>query len=123
MLWPADVYTGAAGRYSIVPVLLLISVAMVFVDRRSGGTKEARRLSWPSAAVAGLVLVSVAVSLPAREISVRGTPPWDASVDAAASECERGGLAEATIPTSPPGFAVQLPCGTIGAASDGSSRR
>jgi hypothetical protein len=123
MLWPPDAYHGAAGRYSIVPVLLLISVAMVFVDRRSGGSEAARRLSWPSAVVAGLVLVSVAVSLPAREISIRGTPPWEASVDAAAGECEREGLVEVAIPASPPGFAVQLPCSTLGAASDGPSRR
>jgi hypothetical protein len=123
MLWPPDVYNGSAGRYSIVPVLLLISVAMVFIDRRSGDSEGAWRLTWPSAVLAGLVLISVAVSLPAREIAVRGTPPWEASVEAAASECEREGIAEVTIPTSPPGFGVQLPCSTVDAGSDGSSRR
>jgi hypothetical protein len=123
MLWPADTYFGAAGRYSIVPVLLLISVAMVFVDRRPKAAERPARLSWASAALAGLVLVSVAVSLPAHEPTVRGTPPWDAAVDAAASECESERLAAVTIPASPPGFGVQLPCGTVGTPSDRPPRR
>ena len=123
MLWPADTYFGAAGRYSIVPVLLLISVAMILVEQRSRASANPGRLSWPSAALAGLVAVSVAVSLPAGESAVRGTPPWDTAIDAAARECEKGRLAEVVVPASPPGFGVQLPCTAVGAASDRSPRR
>ena len=35
MVWPAGAWSEAAGRYAIVPALLLFSVAAVMIDRRS----------------------------------------------------------------------------------------
>jgi len=117
MLWPADAFNGSAGRYSIVPVMLLISVAMVTIEgmRRRREARGGR--SWMVVAVASLVLVSTVVSLPERQLSVRGTPPWDASLDAAAASCAADRQAEIAIAISPPGFGMQLPCSTIPGAS------
>jgi hypothetical protein len=123
MLWPTGSWSGVAGRYSIVPVLLLISVAMILIEKRAKSRGAPARAQWAAAALSGLVLVSVAVSLPAGETATRGTPPWDTAVAAAAAECRAGRLAEVAIPISPPGFGMQLPCTSVPGGSDPTARR
>lgn len=122
MLWPAGAYGGQAGRYAIVPVMLLIGVAFVFIDRPPRPRARWSGRDWLVAAAVALMAVSVAVSLPARELAARGTPPWDAAVDAAAARCARRPGA-ATLPISPPGFAVTLPCGAIPPSSHPPAQR
>jgi hypothetical protein len=119
MLWPAHVYFGDAGRYSIVPALLLISVAFVFLDDFEGRRGRPRRLSAVSGAAIALMLTSVAFSLPAADRAVRGTPTWSEAVDRASAACAAGRAGGVSLPTSPPGFAMQLPCSSVpGAAED-----
>jgi hypothetical protein len=117
MLWPAGSYNGSGGRYSIVPVMLLIGVAMALIDSWERRRSATARRPWLSIAAATLVLVSVAVSFYARDLAARGTPPWHAAVDAAASSCANGHLSEVALPISPPGFALRLPCSAIPGAS------
>jgi len=122
MLWPAGAYGGQAGRYAIVPVMLLISVAFVFIDRPPRPRAEWAGRDWLVAGAVALMAISVAVSLPARELAARGTPPWDASLDAAAAECARK-PGEATLAISPPSFLMTLPCGAIPPSSDPPAQR
>jgi hypothetical protein len=118
MLWPTSSYNSTGGRYSIVPVMLLIGVAMALID----SWERRRRLSasrpWLSIAAATLVLVSVAFSFYARDPAARGTPPWRASVDAAATSCADDHLSDVVLPISPPGFALRVPCSAIPGAAD-----
>ena len=112
MLWPEGFHNGAGSRYAIVPALLAISAALVLIDsseRRRPAPARRRHLGVASAAVAVLAIALVS-SFWARELSVRGAPPWDDAIDAAARECEANGGTEVAIHTSPPGFGMQLPC-------------
>jgi hypothetical protein len=123
MLWPPDSFNGSAGRYSIVPVMLLISVAMVTIEGVRKRRREAGVRPWLVAGTVALLLVSTAVSLPEQQLSVRGTPPWDATLDGAAATCAKEGTSEIAIPVSPPGFGMQLPCSTIPPPSNPGSQR
>jgi hypothetical protein len=113
MLWPAGGHNGAAGRYAIVPVMLLIGVAMALIDSWERRRDAPGRRPWPSLAAATLVLVSVAVSFPAWNTDVRGTPTWSSSLDAAAASCASEHLPDVALPISPPGFGVRLSCAAI----------
>jgi hypothetical protein len=110
MLWPEGFHHGAGGRYAIVPVLLVLSAAMVTLCRRRprGGAAAA----WPRLGLTALVLVSISVSYPAGESAVRGTPAWDDALDAAAATCISEG-AYVPVDTSPPGFQMSLPCSEL----------
>ena len=112
MLWPPDHWGGQAGRYSIVPVMLLISVAFILIDRPPPRARWARG-AWLIAATVAVLLISTAVSLPSKEIAARGTPPWDAALDAATAQCLAADGGEASLPISPPGFGLNLPCTAI----------
>lgn len=110
MLWPEGFHNGAGGRYAIVPVLLVLSAAMVILcHRRAPGGGGA---AWPRLALTALVLVSVAASYPAGESAVRGAPTWDDAFDAAATTCTSEG-AYVPVATSPPGFQMSLPCSEL----------
>ena len=117
MLWPAGAHNGAAGRYAIVPVMLLIGVGMALIDSWERRRDAPGRRPWLSLAAAGLVLVSVAISFPAWNTDVRGTPTWSSSLDSAAASCESEDLPDVAVPISPPGFGVQLSCGVIPGSS------
>jgi len=123
MLWAAGGWGGQAGRYAIVPVMLLISVAFVLIDRPPRPRAQWTRGDWLIAGTVALLLVSVAVSLPARELAARGTPPWNASLEVAASGCGDPEESAAFLATSPPGFGVLLPCDAIPDSSGGEARR
>jgi hypothetical protein len=122
MLWLAGDAGGHGGRYAIVPVLLVVATAMVVAEgwrRQSSASWKA----WPSLAIAGLLLASVAVSYPAGDTAVRGTPAWDDALDAAAVTCASEGGEIATVATSPPGFQMALPCSEIPADSTSPPQR
>ncbi len=123
MLWPAGHYFGAAGRYSIVPALLVVSVAFTFLDNVERRRGRPSRPSWLSLAAIGLMLVSIGVSFWAGDTVTRGTPTWDAAVDKAALACAGGPAVAVALETSPPGFGVQLPCSEIPAGSGDVAQR
>jgi hypothetical protein len=116
MLWPEGSWNGSAGRYSVVPVLLLISVALVIVNvslkRRSTPTTGR---PWLAVAMVALLLVSVGGSFSVQDTAVRGTPTWTNSLDRAASACTTQQLETVPVPTSPPGFGMVLTCDQIAA--------
>jgi hypothetical protein len=112
MVWPRTQWFADAGRYSVFPVLLIISVSFAILSDLEGDGRR-RFCSRASAAAIVIVLVSTAGSFWARELQARGIPPWKAGVDHAAAVCTAQKGSAAAIPTSPPGFSLYLPCSTI----------
>lgn len=112
MVWPAGAYNYLGSRYVIVPAMLLISAAIVLIDRRARREPEPRRLSRAASTAIAVLAIAMVTSFWLRDLVLRGQP-WKAAVQAAAAECEAGGISEVTIPTSPPGWAVQLPCDQV----------
>jgi hypothetical protein len=111
MVWPAHVWTEAAGRYAIVPALLFFSVAAVMVDRRSRRREGERRPRWLALGLAALAVVVVAFSFHVEDPAIRGAPPWEASLDHSAEVCEAEPPgAETGVVTSPPGWGLSIPC-------------
>jgi hypothetical protein len=114
MVWPEGISNAAGSRYSIVPALLVVSAGLVLLEsaqrRRAAGS---RSLSWPSLAVAALLAIAIVGSFYVRNLEVRGTPPWDAAVDQAKAVCLAEGQPTTTLPTSPPGFGMAIPCDRI----------
>ncbi|HEY6729948.1 MAG TPA: hypothetical protein VI039_02870 [Solirubrobacterales bacterium] len=123
MLWLPDVWNDSAGRYAVVPVMLLLSVILAMVDRSWRGRGWGDRRAWAGLAVVTIVLASALVSLPARNLAARGTPPWSVSLEDAEQTCAADPESSTVFPISPPGFAFELPCSTVLASSDADPRR
>jgi hypothetical protein len=114
MIWQSGHYVEAAGRYAIVPALLLFSVAAVMTDRRSRRREGEAGTSWLALALAALAIVVVAFSFRVENAEVRGAPPWEASLEHSAEVCEsEPPEAEAGVATSPPGWSLTIPCGDL----------
>jgi hypothetical protein len=111
MLWASGSYGGQAGRYAIVPVMLVVSTAIVLVERQRRGRSSAH--AWLPLALMGLLLVSVGASFAAGNTAARGTPAWDDALDDAAATCAREGVDEVGVPTSPLGFEMTVPCSEV----------
>lgn len=122
MAWPADAWNGNAGRYSLVPVMLLVSVILAMVDQSWRGRKWGDR-PWAGIAVVSVLLLSGLISLPARNIAGRGTPPWSASLEAAEATCSANPGGTAAFQISPPGFGLELPCSDVLDPSDADPQR
>ncbi len=110
MLWLEGMHNGTGSRYAIVPALLLVSAAVVLIDGAVRRHPESRRLSPLLAATCAILLIALITSFWARDTAVRGAPPWDAALKAAAATCAREGVPAVAVPTSPPGFGLQLQC-------------
>ena len=111
MLWPDGHYIESAGRYAIVPAMLLVSVAAVMLDRRSRRRESEARPRWLGYAAVAAAIVVVAVSFRVENVELRGAPPWEAALDHGAEVCATEAEAtESPVPTSPPGWGLNVPC-------------
>lgn len=110
MVWPAGHYLDGAGRYAIVPALLLLSVAFILVDRGSRREKDEQRPTWLAYAALALIALSIVVSFDVENVATRGAPPWQAALDHGAEVCASEGEEETGVPTSPPGWGLNVPC-------------
>jgi hypothetical protein len=119
MVWPAHVWTESAGRYAIVPALLLFSVAAVMIDRRSRRREGETRPRWLAYGLAALAVVVVAFSFHVEDPEVRGAPPWQASLEHSAEVCASEPEATETgVATSPPGWSLNIPCDELAKFGD-----
>ena len=122
MVWPANVHFGDAGRYTIVPALLLVSIALALIDqllRRPRDEWLARLGPWLAGLTIVVLAVGAAFSFDVGGSAVRGSPRWHEALESGAQQCaETPGLAEVTVPTSPPGYEVNLPCAEVIEAID-----
>lgn len=123
MMWPADTHFGDGGRYAIVPALLLVSVALVLIDRSAQKRAHPSRISWVGIAATAVLLLGIATSFDVRYPAARGIPAWDDALRSASASCASEDLLEATVPTSPPGFGVVLPCDRLASFSDAPAAR
>jgi hypothetical protein len=111
MVWPSGVWGESAGRYAIVPALLLFSVAAVMIDKRSRRREGESRARWLAWGLAALAVVAVASSFHVESPEVRGAPPWEASLEHSAEVCEtEPPEAEVGVATSPPTWGLLIPC-------------
>jgi hypothetical protein len=114
MFWPPNVHFGNAGRYTMVPALLLVAIALALLDQllRRPRDEWLPRLGPWLAGLAILVLaVGAAFSFDVSESAVRGTPHWHEALEGGAKQCEEAQVpTEVSIPTSPPGFGLYVPC-------------
>ena len=109
MMWPAGLHHGLGGRYAIIPSLLLISAAFILLE----GRRTRRRpygLSPLALATVAVLGVALASSFDVRDSSARGTPAWDASLEASAAGCRAQSLTEAAVAISPPGWGMTISC-------------
>ncbi len=117
MMWPADTYFGNAGRYAIVPALLLASAALVAIDRWPRPLPGPRHLPWAGLAAVMLAAVAIGSSFHVADPVARGTPHWSAAIDDAAAECRAEGAETAPVSISPPGYALFVDCQALADAS------
>lgn len=117
VMWPADTYFGNAGRYAIVPALLLASAALVAIDRWPRPLPGPRRLPWIGLAATALAAVAIVTSFHVADPAVRGTPHWSEAIDSAIATCRREGDETAPVNTSPPGYALFVSCQTLSDAA------
>jgi len=122
MLWPAHSHVGGGSRYAIVPALLLVSVALVLVDRLSW-RPGSRAATWLATAVIAVFALGAAASFDVANGIARGDPAWDEALQSAAATCVPDDEAVAVVPISPEGFGVVLPCDRLTAFSDGHAAR
>lgn len=117
LMWPAGEHFGNAGRYAIVPALLLASAAFVAIDRWPRPLPGPRQLPWAGLAATVIAALAIGSSFQVGDTSVRGTPGWTEAIDAAAAKCRGEGVGYAPVATSPPGFAFFATCQDLSDAS------
>lgn len=113
MGWGAGTFGGAGGRYTIVPALLLVSAALALIEDSPWKRRRPGGLSLAGLAATAVLLVSLIASFDERDVATRGTPPWEGALRGAAAQCATENLPEVMVPTSPPSFGMQVPCGRI----------
>jgi hypothetical protein len=117
LMWPADMHFGNAGRYAIVPALLLASAALVAIDRWPRPLPGPRQLPWVGLVAVAVAAMAIVSSFQVGDTSVRGTPGWPDAIDVATAKCRSEGVGYAPVETSPPGFAVFVTCETLSDAT------
>lgn len=115
MVWPGGTYNGSGGRYVIIPALLLVSAAVVLVDRFARQRRRPRWAAWSGAALIVLLIAGMVSSFDMEDVTARGAPTWDQSLEAAARTCVAERTPEGLVEVSPAGagFVVELPCAQI----------
>lgn len=108
IVWHNGEFNNFAGRYTIVPVLLLLSGLLALLDSHY----RSSRMRFPALgiAVAAILLVSIVTSFDVRGEIGRGGPPWDESLHTSAAECEAKHLTEVPVATAPEGWVVNVHC-------------
>jgi hypothetical protein len=104
LIWRTGTDPTDLTRYSVVPSLLLIAAAIVFVDDRvQRGTRV-------SGVVVAWVLAVTVVSFPIGDRALRGTPVYSQALRAARAQCA-GTSGFRRVNVSPPYFTpMRLPC-------------
>lgn len=110
LMWPADAHFGHAGRYAIVPALLLASAALVAIDRWPRPLPGPRQLPWAGVVAVALAALAIVSSFQVGDTAARGTPSWPEAIETADARCRSEGAGYAPIETSPPGYAVFVTC-------------
>lgn len=116
MVWRADAYNNFGGRYTIVPVLLLISAALALIDSHYRESKK--RLPIMGIVATAVLLTALVTSFDVRGTIGRGGPHWDNAVRAATVRCETKDIAEVQVYTAPEGWSVPVSCDRLVSSND-----
>ena len=117
MMWPANVHFGNAGRYAIVPALLLASAVFVAIDRWPRPLPGPRRLPWAGLVAVVIAAIAIGSSFDVSDTSVRGGTSWGTAIDEAAASCRSNDSETEPVTISPPGFGLYVSCETLSDAS------
>lgn len=128
MKWYPDLSSGLGGRYAIVPALLLVSTALVLIDRPLRRRRGPQQLPWLGIAAVVVLLVGAVSSFGVADRAARGEPRWRDALEAAAATCPPGPYRSEPIPappvtTSPNNFLVYVPCDRLLSPDDGTPAR
>lgn len=115
MVWHNGEFNNFAGRYVIVPTLLLLSGILALLDSHYRSSKK--RFPVLGVAIVALLLVSIVTSFDVRGENGRGGPPWDESLRTSAAKCEAKHLTEVEVGTSPEGWVMIVSCADVTAAN------
>jgi hypothetical protein len=128
MTWPDGADSGLGGRYAIVPALLLVSVALVLIDRSRRPRRGPRPLPWLGIAAVVVLLVGVVTSFGIGDRAARGEPSWEPALVTAAATCPAepppiDPNPAAAVASAPAGFVVYVPCDQLLSFSDDDAAR
>lgn len=106
MMWHQGFSHALGGRYTVVPLLLLYAMVAALFDGRPGRAHDG---VWRGLGGAVIMVFAVAVWVDFRTLNGRsGGPLWEEALVAAQATCPAD--ASASVPITPPGWAVQVPC-------------
>jgi hypothetical protein len=117
MVWPAGTHFGDGGRYTMVPALLLVAIALALIDQLLRRPREEwlpRLAPWLAGFAILVFALGAGFSFYVGGSATRGTPHWHEALEGGAKQCEETpGLAEVAVPTSPPGYGVDVSCAEV----------
>jgi hypothetical protein len=112
----ANLQLAEGPRYSVVPILLLLS-ALVYMAARPD--PRVGRSTWRAMTLAGVALLSISLITNVSTLSRRSEgPTWSTAIFEAASRCRTlAADAAVSVNIAPPGWSLELPCARVLAAS------
>jgi hypothetical protein len=110
MMWPADDATTTGARHTIVPVLLLLTVVLVQLQRRP---PRISLVTWHRLRQVALVAIAL-IALSAFYVGndFRFTPTWSGELAQADEACSAG-LPTVDVPVAPAGWSATVPCSEL----------
>ena len=106
----------AAARLTVVPILLVFAALSLVLDSPDARVMPAMWRSVTIVIIGGSLLVSGVDYFSIDNRRDHG-PDWLLEVEAARSRCTTSISSTAVIPTTPPGWTVELPCQRLAAPS------
>ncbi len=108
MMWHHSLSHALGGRYTVVPLLLLYAMVAALFD---GRPRWGRDKVWQGLGVAVMTAFAVTVGIDFRTLNGRsGGPLWEEALVGARATCPGEADATASVPITPPGWVVEVPC-------------
>lgn len=110
-LWPPGTFHALAGRYTVVPILLLYTLVAVVLDRRP---RRVPPSVWRVARLVCLALFLLAAAADFRSSGPRSRgPEWGDALAVARQDCAHHNLGVAQVQITPSHWKVEVPCAAL----------